>query len=159
MVVHLLVLGRVVSHERSACEHQVGTGKVKALVYQEVLLFPAQVAANLLHFGVKILGHGGGSGVNGLQRTQQRRLIVERFARVRNEDGGDAKRVVDDEHGRSGVPSRISASLEGVADAAVGERRRVGFLLNEQLSRKLFNHSTLAVGFHKGIVFFCRALC
>ena len=70
VVVHLLVLGRVVSHQRSPSEHQVGTGKIEALVYQEVFLFPTQVAANFLHFGVEILCHGRCCGVNGLQRTQ-----------------------------------------------------------------------------------------
>ena len=54
--------------------------------------------------------------------TEKRSLIVESLACVRDEDGGDTERVVDDEDRRSGVPSRIAACLEGVTDARLYPR-------------------------------------
>ena len=121
VVVHLLVLGRVVPHERPSRQHEVGTRRVEAFVHQEVLLFPAQVGLHLLHFPVEITADGRSRLADGMQRFQQRGLVVERFARVGDEDGGYAERVVDDEDGRCGVPGRVAAGLEGVANAAVGE--------------------------------------
>ena len=157
VIVHLLIFGRVVSHQRSARQHQVGTGKIKTLVYQKILLFPSQITRNLLHLWVKILCHSSCRTVYGLQRAQQGCLIVERFACVRNKDGRNTKCVVNDKDRRCGVPSRISARFKGVANTATGKRRCIGFLLHEQLSRKLFYHSTLSVGLNKSIMFLCRA--
>ena len=52
------------------------------------------------------------------------------------------------------VPGRVAAGLKGVADAAVGEARRVGFLLHEEFSRKLFYHTSLAVMLDKSVMLF-----
>ena len=41
VVVHLLVLGRIVAHQRTACEHQVGAGRIEVFVDEEIFLFPA----------------------------------------------------------------------------------------------------------------------
>ena len=57
VVVHLLVLCRVVAHERSPGKHQVGTSRVESFVNEEVLLFPSQIRDNLAHFGVEELCH------------------------------------------------------------------------------------------------------
>ena len=77
VVVHLLVLGRVVSHECPACEQQVGTCSVESLVNEEVLLLPSEVAGNLLNLRVEIVAHLGSSHIDSLQRTEQRCLVVE----------------------------------------------------------------------------------
>ena len=158
VVVHLLVLGRVVAHERSTGEQQVGTCRAEAVVDEEILLLPAQVGLHLPHLGVEEAGHIGGCRVEGMERAQQRSLVVEGLAGVGDEDGGDAERVVDDEHGRRGVPGRVAAGLEGVADAAGGEARGIGLLLHQELARELFDHATLAVVLHKGIVLLGRAV-
>ena len=63
---------------------------------------------------------------------------------------------VDDEGGRRGVPGRVAAGLEGVADAAVGERRGVGLLLHEQLAGELLQHAALTVRLGKGVVLLGR---
>ena len=84
--------------------------------------------------------------------TEKRSLIVESLACVRDEDGGDTERVVDDEDGRSGVPSRIAACLEGVADTTVRERAGVRLLLYEQLAGELLYHASLAVVLHEGVM-------
>ena len=156
VVLELLVLGRLVPHERTAREHQVGTHGPEALVHEEVLLLPAQIGEDLLHVPVEIAAHLRGGLVHGRQRPQQGHLVVERLARIGDEDGRDAERRIDDEGGRRGVPGRIAAGLERIADAAVGKRRSVGLLLHEQLARKLFQHAAAAVRLGEGIVLLCR---
>ena len=122
VVVHLLVLRRVVSHQRAPCQQQVRTGSVETFVHEEVLLFPAEVRGHLLHAGVKVMANLCSSHVHGMQGAEQRSLVVECLAAIRDEDGRDAQRVVDDEHRRCGIPGRVAAGLEGRADATRGER-------------------------------------
>ena len=80
MVVHLLVLGGVVPHQRAAREHQVGACAIEPFVNKEVFLFPSQVAGHLFHALVKIVAHLGGSHVDSMLGTQQGSLVVEGFA-------------------------------------------------------------------------------
>ena len=134
VVIHLLVLRRVVSHEGPAGEHQVGTRQVEAFVHEEILLFPTQVGDDLLNIRVEVACHGGGSLVNGMQSSLQRSLVVERLAGVGYEDRGDTQCVVDDEDWRCGIPCRIATSLEGGADATVREGAGIRFLLYKELS-------------------------
>ena len=41
VVVHLLVLGRVMSHEGAACHYQVGACGIEVFINEEILLFPS----------------------------------------------------------------------------------------------------------------------
>ena len=157
VVLQLLILGRLVSHERTAREHQVGPYGPKALIDKEILLLPAQVAEDLLDVLVEIAAHLRGGLVHGRQRAQQGHLVIEGLARVGDEDGRDAERRIDDEGRRRGVPGRVTARLEGIADTAVGERRGVGLLLHEQLAGELLQNTPESVGFGKGIVLLGRA--
>ena len=152
VVVHLLVLGTLVAHQRATRHQQVGTGRVKPLVHQEVLLFPTQVHLYLRHVVVEVLAHILGSLAYSMQRTEQGSLVVQSLARICNEDGGNTQRVVNDEYWRCRVPGRIAAGLEGVSYAAVGEAGGVRFLLHEQFSAELLNHAPFAVVLYKGIV-------
>ena len=152
VVVHLLVLGRVVSHQGAAREQQVGTGGVESLVDEEVLLLPAEVRGHLLHCRVEIMAYIDGGNVHSVEGTQQRSLVVECLARIGNKHGGDAERVVNDEDGAGGIPCRVATGLEGAADTARGERRGVGFLLDEQLARELLYHTALAVVLDERVV-------
>ena len=93
-----------------------------------------------------------------MQGPQQRSLVVECLTRIGNKYGGDAQRVVNDEHRTRGVPCRVAAGLEGVADSAVGEARRVRLLLHQQLAAELLYHTPLAVVLNKGIVLFGSSL-
>ena len=156
VVFQLLVLGRLVSHERTPREHQVGTHGPEALVHEEIFLLPAQVGKDLLDILVEIAAHLRGGLVDGRQRAQQGHFVVERLARIGDEDGRDTERRVDDEGGRRGVPGRVAAGLERIADAAVGERRGVGLLLHEQLAGELLQHAALTVRLGKGVVFLGR---
>ena len=118
VVVHLLVLGALVAHERASGEDEVGTRGVEVLVDEEILLLPSQVGDDLLHVGIEIVAHVSGGHVDGVEGTQQRCLVVEGLAGVGDEDGWYAERVVDDEHGARGIPCRVAARLEGGAYAA-----------------------------------------
>ncbi len=158
MVVHLLVLGRVVPHQCTARQHQVGACRVQALVDEEVLLFPAQVGDDLLHAGVEVSCYCRCRLVDSMDGTLQRCLVVEGFSRIRNEDSRNTECVVDDEYRRGGVPCRVAACLEGGTYAAVGERRGVRFLLYQQLTAELLNHATLAVVLDEGVMLLGGAL-
>ena len=156
VVLQLLVLGRLVAHERTAREHQVGTHSPQAFVHKEILLFPAQIRHDPLHVLIEVAAHLRRSLVHGRDRTQQGHLVIERLARIGDEDGRDAERRIDDERRRRRVPRRIAAGLERIADAAVGERRGVGLLLHEQLAGELLQHAALTVRLGKGVVFLGR---
>ena len=156
VILELLVLGRLVPHQRAAGQHQVGAHGPQALVHEEILLLPTQIGEDLLHVLVEVVAHLRGSLVHGGQRAQQRHLVVERLTRIGDEDGGDTERRIDDEGRRSGIPGRIAARLERIADTAVGERRGVGLLLHEQLARKLLEHPAAAIRLGKGIVLLGR---
>ena len=153
VVFELLVLGRFVAHERATRQHQVGACGPQRFVHEEVLLLPAQVAENLRDVAVEVAAYFRRGPVDGCQRAQQRGLVVERLARIGDEHGRDAERRADDEGGRRGVPGGVAARFERVADSAVGERRGIGFLLDEQLAGELFEHAAPSVGFGEGVVF------
>ena len=76
VVVHLLVLCTLVSHQRATCHQQVGTRGVKTLVDKEILLFPTQIHLHFRYIIVEQRAHVGCCFVYGMQRTQQRCLIV-----------------------------------------------------------------------------------
>ena len=152
VVVHLLVLGALMAHEGASGEHEVGACRVESLVDEEVLLLPTEVDGHLAHVVIEERADVGGSLVHGVEGSEEGCLVVERLAGIGDEDGGYAEGVVDDEDGRGGVPGRISACLERVAYAAVGEGAGIGLLLYEQLARELLHHASLAVVLHEGIV-------
>ena len=104
VVIHLLVLGTLVAHQRATRHQQVRACRVQTLVHQEILLFPSQVHLNLGDVVVEILANILGGLSYGMQGTQQRSLIVERLTCVGDEYGRDTQRVVDDEHRACGVP-------------------------------------------------------
>ncbi len=157
VVVHLLVLGRFVPHQCASRHEQVRAGGIKPFVHEEVFLFPSQVRDDLLHVGVEVAAHVGGGFVHGVDGLFQRSLVVERLAGVGDENGGNHQGVAQHEYGRGRVPGRIAARFEGGADAAVGERRGVGFLLDELLARKFLHHAAFAVVLHESVVLFRRA--
>ena len=121
MVFELLVLGTFVTHKSATRHHQVGASCIKRLIHEEVFLFPAEIRENVLNGRVEVLSNRCTSLVHAVEGTEKRSLIVERFTSVGNEDGGDTQGVVDDESRRRNIPSRISASLEGVTDTAIRE--------------------------------------
>ena len=121
VVVHLLVLRRVVSHQGTACKHQVRASRIETLIYQEVLLLPSEIGLHLLHLRVKIVANLGSRLTQSMERAEQWSLVVQSLTGIRYKDGRDTEGIVDDEHRRCWIPCRIATSLEGVADTAVRE--------------------------------------
>ena len=159
VVVHLLVLRRVVSHERAAREHKVGACRIETLVDKEIFLFPSEVRNHLLHVRVEIASHGSCSLSHGTQSAFQRCFVVECLTRVGNENGGNTKCVVDDEDRAGRVPCAVTTRLERCTNASAGERRSVGLLLHEQFSTKLLHHTTFSVVLDKSVMFLGSAFC
>ena len=129
VVLQLLPLRTRRAEERAARQHEVGTLGVVLLVDQEVFLLGTErdrdarlALAEALHQALR----GDGERLHG---TEQRRLLVQRLARVgaegRRNAEGRAVRVALDEGGRSRIPRRVAARLERGADAAGGETRRI----------------------------------
>ena len=160
VVLELLVLGRFVPQQRATSQQQVGTGGIYGFVDKEILLFPTQIRIDLMHGGVEEMTHVGGGAIDGVQRLEQRRLVVESLAGIGDKDGGDAEGVVDHEGRRRGVPGGVATSFEGIADAAVGETGAVGLLLRQQFARELLDDvaSRLTGIFDEGVMFLGRAL-
>ena len=154
VVVHLLVLGGIVTHQGTACQKQVRTCGIESFVHKEILLFPSEVRGYLLHVGIEILTYFRSGHIHSMEGAQQGSLVVEGLTAIRDEDGGNTECVVDDEDRRSGVPGRIAAGLESGTDTTTWERGSVGLLLNEQLAAELFHHAALAIVLDKGVVLF-----
>ena len=82
MVIHLLVLGRIVSHECPSCHHKVWTSGIERFINKEVFLFPTKVGHYPFHVWEEILCYSCGGLVNGVQRFFQRHLIVESLTSI-----------------------------------------------------------------------------
>ena len=121
MVVHLLVLGGIMSHEGTSRQHQVWACRVETLIHEEVLLFPTEVGLHLLHLWIEVVAHLSGCLAQGMERTKQRSLVVQSLSRIRNKYSRNTKCIVDNEHRGCRIPSRIATSLEGVANTTVRE--------------------------------------
>ena len=91
MVIHLLVLRRVVSHQGTARKHQVRTSRVKALIYQEVLLLPTEIGLHLLYLWIEIVAHLGSRLTQGMERAEQWSLVVQSLTGIRYKDGWDTE--------------------------------------------------------------------
>ena len=128
-------------------------------VDQEILLLRPQRDLHLFVRQTEALHQPLGRTAQRLDRPQQRRLLVERLARVRAERGRYAERgavaVALDEGGAGRIPRGVAARLEGGAESARGETRRVGLADGEVLARK--RHDRLAaLGFEERVVLLGR---
>ena len=70
VVVHLLVLRTLVSHQRTTRHQQVRTCRVETLVHEEILLFPSQVHLHLGHIVIEILANILSGLVHGVDSTE-----------------------------------------------------------------------------------------
>ena len=78
---------------------------------------------------------------------------------VADEDGWDAKRLSPNKSRGRWVPQRVASGLKRVANPATGERRSVGFLLNQQRTVKFFDCSTVRRWRDETVVFLRGASC
>ena len=152
VVLQLLVFGALVTHQRATRQHQIGACSPQTLVDQEVLLLPTQKCGYALDLGIEVVAYVHRSLTHRRDRAQQGQLVVECLASVGDENGWNTECCIDDKCGRCCVPSRVTARLEGVADTAIGERRGVGLLLNEQLTRERLDDTALAIVFEECVV-------
>ena len=70
VIFQLLVLGTVMSHQRTSCHEQVRACGIQTFVYQEIFLFPAQVGNYFLHFRIEVVTYVYGSFIYGTQCFQ-----------------------------------------------------------------------------------------
>ena len=161
MIFELLTLRWLRAEQRATSGQQVGPGEEEVAIDQEVFLLGASGRSD--ERAVRLaeqLQHALGLAVEGLHRTQQRRLLVERFAGPRDERRGNAKRRavrVFENVGRAGdVPDRVTASFERGADAAGREARSVWLALNQLLAGEFGHRTAIAIGREEAIVLFGR---
>ena len=57
VVVHLLVLCRIVTHQGATSQHQIRTCSIQAFIYQEVLLLPTEIGNNFLDIRVEVVAN------------------------------------------------------------------------------------------------------
>ena len=153
VVLELLVFGALVTHKCAAGHYQVGTGGIQGLVDEEVLLLPSEEAVYMVDLLVEVSRDAGSGFVDRVEGAEKRGLEVERLAGIGDEDGRDTESLVEDEHRGGDVPGRVSAGLERVSYAAVGEAGSVRLLLHEEFAGKFLDYAPLAVVLDKGVVF------
>ncbi len=159
MVIHLLVLGGIVSHEGTSCHHHVGTCSVESLVDKEIFLLPTEVADNLPDFRVEVPGNSGGSLVDCKKSLLERHFVVKGLTCVGDEHCRNHQSVPKDEDRRSRIPGRVASCLEGASDASRREGTCIRFLLDQQLAGELLDHSALSVMLDETVVLFCSTFC
>jgi len=162
VVLHLLALRGLGAEEGAAAGEQVGALVEQVAVDEEVLLLAAQRG----HHAVDLIAraeeaqHPHGLRGEGLHRAQQRGLGVEGLALPRHEGRGDHQGHealgAHQERRARGVPRGVAAGLEGRAQAARGEARRVGLGLHQLAARKREHHVPGAVGVGEGVVLLGR---
>jgi hypothetical protein len=157
VVVEFLALGRLGTEEGAPGVQQVGTSEEEVAVDQEILLLRTAERDDVVEVLVpEELQDALGLFAHRLLGAQQRRLMVQRLAGHRDEDGGDAQRVAVGvlEHvgGARDIPAGVAASLERVAQAAVGEAGCVGLALHERLAREFGESRTIGLRFEEAVV-------
>ena len=97
-----------------------------------------------------------GLGAHGLLAAQQRRLVVERLTGHRDEHRRDAQRVavrvLQDVRRAGDVPARVTAGLEGAAQATRGEAGAVRLALDQGLARELGERGAVADRIEEAVV-------
>src|SRR6185437_5529101 len=122
--------------QRAAAHDEIRTQREVAAIDQEVFLLGAQRGVHAVDALVaQQLEHLDGLVGQHIGAAEQRRLLVERFAIVANEDRRNAQRArargLDDEDGARRIPRRVAARFPGGAQAAGREAGRIGLALNE----------------------------
>ena len=152
VLLELLALARRVAEQRATGEHQVETLLVVLLGDEEVLLLGAEGGGDAIGPLAEQIEHAMRLVLDGAHGPQERRLLVKRLAGVGAEGGGDAEHLVLDEGVGGGIPRRVAAGLEGGAQAARGEARRVGLALDELLARERHDGAAVLGGVDEAVV-------
>ena len=148
MVVHLLPLRRSRTKKSTPCKNQVFSFLIKIFVNQEIFLLCAAADRYLFRSLVAEQTHNTHClSADRFTGTQQRCFFIQCFACVgierRRDIQGNPCRILTQKCRRGTVPSRIAARLEGRTQTAGGEGGRIGFPLNQLLSGKFHNCSSV----------------
>ncbi len=123
MILHLLAFGRGTTEQRPVGQLQVGAPVIQPLLHQKVFLLRSDgrhhAAGAILAQGLE---HADGGRADGIDRAEQRNLLVQRLAVVRYEGCGYVEcqpgHVILEKRGAGRIPGRIATGLEGGAEPA-----------------------------------------
>ena len=144
VLLELLPLAGSCTKERASGNDEVRPAGVILLFDEEVLLLVAHTRHHAAGVLAKERKHALGLRIHSGHRTQKRRLLIERLARIGAKRRGDAEHLVFDEGGRSRVPSGVAARLKRGAEPTVGEARRVRLALDELFAAELRDSRTVS---------------
>mmetsp|Transcript_14852 Transcript_14852/g.31492 ORF Transcript_14852/g.31492 Transcript_14852/m.31492 type:complete len:466 (+) Transcript_14852:484-1881(+) len=129
VVAELLPARRVAAHDGATCQLQVRPLLECGLRDEEEFLLEADVRENRLALVAEQLKETHACLRNGLHRAQQRRLLVERLAIIRDKDRRHEERVAADPHRRRRVEHRVAACSMCRPHTTVHIRRAISLAL------------------------------
>ncbi len=152
MILHLLPLRCHGAEQRATGENQVLALIVVFLVDKEILLLRSDRRGDALRILSEQAQHAAGLTADCIHGAQQRGFLVKRLACVGAEGGRDVQRSVLDKRVGARVPCRITARLEGCAQAAGREGGGIRFALNQLLAAERHNNLAACGRRDKGIM-------
>lgn len=152
--IELLAFARRCAEERTAGHDQVVAAFVILFSDEEILLLRADRSDDLVAVFAEETQHALCLCVDRAHGTQKRRLLVECFAGVGAECGGDAKHLILDEGRARGIPRSIATCFESGTQAAVREARGIGLSLDELFAREGHDGRAIAHGVQEAVVLF-----
>ena len=138
VVVQLLSLGRAAAHQRASGVNQIAAAAEHLAVHEKILLFGADHGPHRARLRIaEEAEYAKRLRIQRVHGAQQRRFLVDRFAAVGAERGGNAQHVVLHKGVAGRIPGRIAARLKGGAQSAGGEAGRVRFALDQRFPAEL----------------------
>ena len=160
LIFELLTFGRPRAEERSSGVDEIGPGQIEIAVDQEILLLGPARGHDALGRGAEEAEHADRLLRERLHRSQQRRLLVERFAGPAHERRRDDERhraAAVKQPGRTGrIPCGVTPCFKSAAHAAGRKARGIGLALDQLLARELGDGLALVRELQKRIVLLRR---
>ena len=155
VVIQLLTLGSRRAKQSPAGQAQILPLGVQILGKQKILLLSPHAGDNSLGFVVAKQPQDADC-LPGylLQRTQQRRFLIERVSGVGEEHSRDVQTSVFDKCAGCWIPGGVTTGFKGCPQSTGGERTGIRFTPDQLFSGKLHNHPAVTGGRNEGIVFF-----
>ena len=156
VVLELLMFRRGGSEHGAPRLQQVRTLHVVRMVDEEVFLLSSERHGNVRLRLAEEPHQTFGGAAHRLHGAQERRLGVERIARIGAEDGGDAERgavrMSLDERRRRWIPRSVAASLERGTQPSRREGRRIRFAADEIATGETNDHAGLRGHLYETVV-------
>ena len=155
VVVQLLALGGLSTEQGAPGDPQILPLGIQILGQQEIFLLSAHAGNHPLGFGVakqpqnthSLPGHF-------LNGAQQGGLLVQGFAVVGEEAGGNIQAAILDEGTGAGVPGGVAPGFKGGSQTAGGEGGGIRFAPHQLLAGKLHDYPPVTGGGDEGVVLF-----